>query len=144
MLLIAIAPILRNIMPKATERKSPRRAYGLHLLLDGYGASSKRLADVGLLYKILNTLPEKIGMTKVGFPHIIQFTKAPIAGISGFIFIVESHISIHTYSKQRFISVDIYSCRQFKPDKAVQFLQKVYSIETWETHLVRRGRYFYS
>lgn len=129
-------------MPKATKLKPLSQAYGLHLLLDGYGADSKKLGDISLLYKTLDTLPEKIGMTKVGFPHIIQFTKAPIAGISGFIFIVESHISIRTYSEQRFISVDIYSCKQFKPDKAVQFLERIYAIKDIESKLVRRGRQF--
>jgi len=81
-------------------------------------------------------------MTKVGFPHIIQFSKKPIAGISGFIFIVESHISVHTYSEQKFISVDVYSCKQFEPNTAIQYLKKVYGIKKIETQVLMRGKSF--
>ena len=123
-------------------QKSRTKDYGLQLLADGYGADSRKLADVGLLYKTLNLLPDIIGMTKIGFPQIVQFTKAPIAGISGFIFIIESHISIHTYCKQRFISIDIYSCKEFDPEKALQFLKKSYSINSIDSQLVTRGKNF--
>lgn len=129
-------------MAKSTREGTRGRSYGLHLILDGYGADSKRLTDVGLLYKTLNRLPEQIGMTKVGFPHIIQFSKKPIAGISGFIFIVESHISVHTYSEQKFISVDVYSCKQFEPNTAIQYLKKVYGIKKIETQVLMRGKSF--
>src|SRR5437588_11508315 len=94
------------------KSKTAKADYGKQCLLDGYGADSKKLADVGLLYQTLNSLPQIIGMRKVGFPQIIEFKEQPIAGISGFIFIVESHISIHTYCEQGFISLDIYSCKR--------------------------------
>src|SRR3989344_4241796 len=127
---------------KRGKKKIRPQAYGLHLTLDGYGADSKKLADVGLLYETLNSLPKKIGMHKVGFPHIIQFTEAPITGISGFIFILESHISIHTYAAKRFISMDVYSCKEFNPKIVIHFLEKIYRIKKTETNLVRRGTYF--
>ena len=127
---------------KREKKKVRPQAYGSHLILDGYGADSKKLADVGLRYDTLNSLPKKIGMHKIGFPHIIQFTKVPITGISGFIFILESHISIHTYSAQRFISVDVYSCRRFNPEIVIRFLEKIYRIKKMETNLVKRGTYF--
>jgi len=130
----------KKVIDKASS--SAPKGYGLHLLADGYGADPKKLSDVHRLYKTLNSLPEIIGMTKVGFPHIIEFTKPPIAGISGFVFIVESHISIHTYSGQGFISIDIYSCREFKPDKALQFLRRSYSITKMDTQLIKRGKHF--
>jgi len=125
-------------MPK---KKDPT-AYGLHLMLDGYDGDPKKLADVNLLYQTLNNLPAKIDMKKVGFPHIIQFTKAPIAGISGFVFIVESHISVHTYAKQRFLSMDLYSCKAFDPKKVIRLIRDVYSLKRLETQIVKRGNYF--
>jgi len=79
-----------------TETKN----YGLHLTVDGYNGSPDKLADVNRMYQFLNELPALIGMHKVGFPHIIQFTEKDIAGISGFQFIMESHISMHTYSNR--------------------------------------------
>jgi S-adenosylmethionine decarboxylase len=125
-------------MPK---KKGPT-AYGLHLMLDGYDGDPQKLADVNLLYQTLNDLPAKIDMNKVGFPHIIQFTKPPIAGISGFVFIVESHISVHTYASQRFLSMDLYSCKVFDPRKVIRLIRDVYSLKRMETQLVKRGNYF--
>lgn len=130
-------------MKKVARQKPKSRPYGLHLLLDGYKADSEKLADVSLLYETLSSLPDKIGMKRVGFPHIIRFTEPPIAGISGFIFIVESHISIHTYAQQQFISVDIYSCREFNANTAISFLKRTYVIKKMETSLVKRGTYFF-
>jgi S-adenosylmethionine decarboxylase len=126
-----------------TARAGPTsQPYGMQLLLDGYGADPNKLGDVGLLYKTLNALPDEIGMTKIGFPQIVQFTTQPIAGISGFIFIVESHISVHTYSEQRFISVDVYSCKPFEPKTVVQLLKGVYAIKKVESQVIARGKSF--
>lgn len=131
-------------MKKKDKTISQPASYGLHLTCDGYGADSRRLADINLLYRTLNSLPEKIGMNKVGFPHIIQFTKPPIAGTSGFIFIIESHISIHTYSKQKFFSMDVYSCKKFDYKKVLSVMKRVYRFTKLEINLVERGNYFHA
>ena len=130
-------------MRKSAKQKAKVRPYGLHLLLDGYKADPEKLADVSLLYETLSSLPDKIGMKRVGFPHIIRFTEPPVAGISGFIFIVESHISIHTYADQQFISADIYSCKEFNPDTAISLLKRTFAIKRMETSLINRGTYFF-
>lgn len=127
-----------SIEPHAAKTRS----YGLHLMLDGYGANSAKLADIGLLYNVLNNLPGMIGMHKVGFPHIIQFTEGDIAGISGFIFIVESHISVHTYSRKKFLSMDAYSCKEFDYKKVVEHITAAYEIEDAEKFVVTRGTRF--
>ena len=129
-------------MVKIVRAGAASQPYGMQLLLDGYEADPDKLSDVGLLYKTLNALPDQIGMTKIGFPQIVQFTGKPIAGISGFIFIVESHISVHTYSAQRFISVDVYSCKPFQPKTVVQLLKDVYAIKKVDSKVLARGKFF--
>ena len=118
------------------------KIYGLHLMLDGYGANRDKLADVGLLYKTLNQLPDRIDMHKIGFPHIIQFTEGDIAGISGFIFVVESHISIHTYANKGFISMDAYSCKHFDHKEVLKHIRDVYDIQEMEEYIIERGKKF--
>ncbi len=118
------------------------RNYGLHLTLDGYGADHIKLADINLLFETLNELPEKIGMRKIGFPHIAQFKEAEIAGISGIIMVVESHISIHTYSNKEFISLDVYSCKQFNPQIVIDYIKKIYNIGEMEINVIDRGKKF--
>ena len=118
------------------------KTYGLHLTIDGYGANKKRLDDITFLFETLNKLPEMIGMNKIGFPHIIQFTEGDIRGISGFIFIIESHISIHTYSKKRFFSMDVYSCKKFDHKKVVNIIKKLYKIKEIEVNVIELGKSF--
>jgi len=122
------------------EQKS--KTYGLHLTLDGYGADPIKLNDINLLFETLNELPGKIEMNKIGFPHIAQFKKAEILGISGIIMIVESHISIHTYPKKKFISMDVYSCKQFDYKKVLKLIEEIYHIKYKEVNLIDRGKKF--
>ena len=118
------------------------KTYGLHLTIDGYGADSKKLDDISFLFETLNNLPAMIGMHKIGFPHIIQFKEEHIKGISGFIFIVESHISIHTYSKKKFLSMDVYSCKNFDYKRVVNIIKKMYKIKRVEINVIERGKSF--
>ena len=123
--------------------KASHRSYGLHLMLDGYGADPEKLADVSLLYSVLSDLPALIGMHRVGFPHIIHFTEGSIAGLSGFVFIIESHISIHTYSQKGFLSADAYSCKHFDHRKVIRQLEKTFKIREVEEYVVERGKKFH-
>jgi len=122
--------------------KKTTKNYGLHMTIDGYGGDSKKLTDVNLMYQFLNDLPANVGMNKVGFPHIIQFTEDGIAGISGFQFIIESHISMHTYSEHQFLSFDLYSCKKFDPEPVKEILKKTYGLEKIEINTVVRGTCF--
>ncbi len=117
-------------------------SYGLHLTIDGYGGDQNKLADVGLLYQFLRELPLDIGMTPVGFPHIIEFNEPHNAGISGFAFIVESHISLHSYALKGFVSMDVYSCKSFHWETVVDKLKKLYALQEVHPQTVVRGTCF--
>lgn len=122
----------------------PLHSYGLHLMIDGYGAPPHRLNDVALLYATLMHLPEQIGMRRVGFPHIIEVNESPITGLSGFTFIMESHISVHTYSERGFVTLDVYSCKSFDAQEVARLLQAAFQFKTFETNLLVRGRQFHT
>lgn len=126
---------------KPSLRKA--ESYGLHLMLDGYGAPAAKLADVNLLYTVLSNLPGEIGMHRVGFPHIIQFLKGQIAGLSGFAFIIESHVSIHTYARKGFLSLDVYSCKKFNAGKVVRRITKIFGLKDVEVYVQERGKKFH-
>ncbi|MFH1047108.1 MAG: adenosylmethionine decarboxylase [Patescibacteria group bacterium] len=117
----------------------PSRNYGLHLMLDGYGADSKLLHDVSHIFNVLDSLPALIGMRKIGFPHMAKFEESDIAGVSGIIMIMESHISIHTYSLKEFLTADVYSCKEFDTQKAIDYLQASFKIKQSDVQLVKRG-----
>lgn len=120
----------------------PKNAYGLLLIFDGYGADAKRCADTGRLYTFLHSLPEAIGMRRLGFPHLVTVEEPGIRGISAFTFIMESHISVHTYSERGFVTVDVYSCKAFDTEEVTSILASYFSTESHTVKVITRGSQF--
>ncbi|OGJ15055.1 hypothetical protein A2554_02240 [Candidatus Nomurabacteria bacterium RIFOXYD2_FULL_35_12] len=68
-----------------------------------------------------------------------NWSKDP-GGWSGVVIIAESHISIHTFPKRRFMSADVYSCRNgLDVQKIVNYFTKTFKLSEVETHFIKRG-----
>ncbi|HEY0011210.1 MAG TPA: S-adenosylmethionine decarboxylase [Candidatus Paceibacterota bacterium] len=119
-------------------------AYGLLLALDGYGADVRDCADGAKLRNLLQTLPPSIGMRPLGEPHTVYVDEEGIRGLSGFTFIMESHISIHTYEERGFVTADIYSCKLFDTQTAAEYITQAFGLTNVETQVITRGRGFHN
>ena len=88
----------------------------MHLLVDGYGADPNLLADQTLIAEFLDEFPSLIGMNKISSPHVYNYVgEVPEDwGVSGFVVIAESHISIHTFPDRRYVNIDIFSVEDAK------------------------------
>lgn len=117
--------------------------FGPHLMLEAYNCPPEVLNDANIAYKILDELPEKIGMTKLIKPYVVfadgNGEKDP-GGWSGFVIIQESHISLHTFIKRRFVTVDVYSCKDFDVDFAVQYFKDVFKTNDVDFITETRGK----
>ena len=116
--------------------------FGLHVTIDASGCNKKKLASVALVYDILNKLPEKIGMTKMTLPYVVKWLDKfaeGTEGVSGFVMIAESHISIHTFPDQDYVFMDIFSCRDFDADMAIKHLLRAFEATKCEKHILKRG-----
>jgi S-adenosylmethionine decarboxylase len=113
----------------------------LHATIDGYGGDAAKLADVELIRSVLDRYPSEIGMTKISVPHVIEYVgeKPEDWGVSGFVLIAESHISIHTFVERRYVWVDIFSCKGFDASKAIADLKGTFGLESVKTRLLERG-----
>jgi S-adenosylmethionine decarboxylase len=113
-------------------------------MLDGYGCDKKKLQDLNLVYRILDDLPERIGMTKIMPPYVFKYSgvKPEDWGLSGFVLIAESHVSIHTFPEKNFVSVDIFSCKPFDAELASAYLEKAFEMEKVEKRVLDRGTEF--
>jgi S-adenosylmethionine decarboxylase len=113
----------------------------MHLLVDGYGGDRHRLADERIIRDFLDRTPEKIGMSKISRPATFPYdgVTAGDGGVSGFVVIAESHLSIHTYPEHRFLWADIFSCRDFDVDAVLIFLGAAFLLERWEKTVLPRG-----
>lgn len=115
--------------------------FGPHLTLDCYGCRKEKLKDVNFIKSVLENLPEVLGLHKLS-PPLINYYHKPTPGVSGFIIISESHISIHTFVEEQFAAIDIFSCKEFDQQKAIDYLVKVFKPEKIEKKFMKRGRYY--
>ena len=116
--------------------------FGLHVTIDASGCNKRKLTSVTLVYDILNNLPERIGMTKMTLPYVVKWLDKfanGTEGISGFVMIAESHISIHTFPDQDYVFMDIFSCKNFDAEKAVKYLLDAFEARKHSKNILKRG-----
>ena len=120
--------------------------FGPHLTLDLYGCDRKKISDVDFVRDVLDKAPALIGMTKIMPPHAFWYDGKPGSfdkgGVSGFVIIAESHISIHTFPEQRYVSFDIFSCKDFDVERAAEIFSRIFEARKVEKNLIMRGREF--
>jgi len=112
----------------------------MHLIIDGYNGDKQKLQDLELVRNILDEYPSKIGMKKIMSPYVLTHkdSKVENCGISGFVIIAESHISIHTFPERNCINVDIFSCKNFETTQAVEYIQEKFELKKVETKIINR------
>jgi len=120
------------------------KGFGPHLTLDGYRCDQKKLEDIEQIYRLLDEVPAEIGMTKIMPPYVFRYdgSKPEDWGVSGFVLIAESHISIHTYPEKRYLSCDIFSCKEFDIARAIDIVKERFGIESVEHTVLARGTEF--
>jgi S-adenosylmethionine decarboxylase len=122
---------------------APAAGFGVHLTLDGYGGSRRWLADAEHIRARLSELPELLGMHKLIEPIVVEVgelsDKDP-GGLSGYVLIAESHISIHTFPLRGFVSADVYTCQNsLDTERICQYFAEAFALQDLEINVVRRG-----
>ena len=115
--------------------------FGPHLTLDLNDCNPDKLGDFDLGFDVLNDLPDLIGMTKITQPYVFKYAGLvpEDKGITGFIVIAESHISIHTFQEKNYVFIDLFSCKPFDYNYAEKFLIQTFESKTPTIHVVERG-----
>jgi S-adenosylmethionine decarboxylase len=118
--------------------------FGQHLMVDGYGSEQDKLTDINYIYDFLSNYPSEIEMTKIMPPYVFRYSgvRPEDWGISGFVLIAESHISIHTFPEKLYLSLDIFSCKEFNGQKAIEDVKRLFSLEKIEIRNLERGLEF--
>lgn len=113
----------------------------MHLVVDGYGADRERLEDADLLERFLDEYPESLGMTKMVPPQVYTYHgQTPKDwGLSGFVLIAESHISIHTFPDRKYVNIDIFSCRDFDTDASRRDVEETFGLAQVKVWILERG-----
>jgi S-adenosylmethionine decarboxylase len=113
----------------------------MHLVIDGYRGDIAMMWDVERIRDFLIDFPDSLGMTRIIEPKVMEYNapKAQDSGVSGFVIIAESHISIHTFPHRNYVNIDIFSCRPFDHDRALSEAKALFDLEEAKTWLLDRG-----
>lgn len=133
--------IIFNFFSKAMKH------FGEHLMLDGYRGDFEKLNDDKLILQCLNELPDLLGMHKLTESVIYEAPdnrKRDPGGWSGFVVIAESHISIHTFPKNGFVTIDAYTCKNcLDKNFIVEYFSKKFDLKETEVNFVERGKKYH-
>jgi S-adenosylmethionine decarboxylase len=117
--------------------------FGEHITIDGYGGDPKRLDSEEAVHSALVELSNALRMRLLAKPQVVSAPDNHIkdpGGWSGFVIIAESHISIHTFPKRRFVSADVYTCQNgIDTDFVINFFKNKFKLKEVETHFIKRG-----
>jgi len=113
----------------------------MHLIIDGYGGDPHRLADLEVTRAFLDSVPTEIGMVTIALPYVCRYegSKPSDWGISGFVLIAESHLSVHTFPERGLLWADIFSCKSFDADRLVEAVREAFSLREARVTLLGRG-----
>ena len=113
----------------------------VHLMLELYGCDRGILSNESLVKRVLEEYPARVEMEKVSPVHLYQIeTSNPLdAGLSGFVVIAQSHISLHAWPEYCEVDIDICSCKEFSQEEAIAFAKQMFQTNDVETHFVVRG-----
>src|SRR6266516_2449010 len=113
----------------------------VHLMLELYGCDRQLLSDEPLLRSVLEEYPARVGMERVSPVHLYQIeTSNPLDdGLSGFVVIAQSHISLHAWPEYGEVDIDICSCKEFRQEDAIAFAKEIFQPDDVEAHFVVRG-----
>lgn len=118
-------------------------AWGFQLIIDCFGCEPEVCCDLDKGYEFLDKICVHLNMTKQTQPYIFKTCETTFPGkpgYSGWVPIIESGIQIHTSANNRFISIDVYSCKDFDEGDVEDFVKRWFAPEYVETLLVYRGK----
>jgi S-adenosylmethionine decarboxylase len=120
------------------------KGFGPHIMLDLNQCNVQKLSSIDVCFNLLNDLPDIIGMTKITQPHVFPYNGLvpDDAGITGVVIIAESHISVHTFPKKQYAFIDIFSCKPFNTDVAVQYCIELFQSQSPDVQMTFRGKEF--
>lgn len=116
----------------------------MHLTLDLEDCDFEPLQNLRLMHDVMLNLVRQLRMTALMPPFSFHYdgTQGDDEGITGFIVIAESHISIHTFPYKRFAFADVFSCRPFDTGGASRSLVNAYGSRRPIAKVLERGENF--
>ncbi|MCA1056124.1 adenosylmethionine decarboxylase [Rossellomorea aquimaris] len=111
--------------------------FGRHIIVDLWGVDFDRLNDVAFLEKHMHEAAKASGATVLS----VDYHRFDPHGVTAFVILSESHLSIHTYPEKGFAALDGYTCgHTVDPLKAINYLISVLEPDRVNSVKVVRGQ----
>jgi S-adenosylmethionine/arginine decarboxylase-like enzyme len=123
------------------------KTFGTLLALDLYDCPAEPLASIETGYRFLEGLADHLGMATQSPPFIFlsDAKKYPDkAGLSGWVPLIESGITLHTLLPTNFATIDVYSCKPVPAAETIAFACSFFSPKKIEATYLHRGREYSS
>lgn len=115
---------------------SARRYLGFHTLIDFYECDLAILNDVS---KIREIMLSALKMANIAYLES-NFHEFSPQGLTGVIFLRESHFSVHTWPEYRFAALDLFTCGEnIDLSGAYTFLKNQFGAKRMSVFRVERG-----
>lgn len=99
-----------------------------HIIIDAYNCQPNHLSDKDKIDKVIRDITKLCGMSLLHGPVVLDGVPEN-PGITGFAIIDFSHISIHTFTKEGELCVDIFSCKPFSYHKVREYTKEAFGLE---------------
>lgn len=117
-------------------KSQKNKIMGGHYVLDFFGCSLNQLDSMKFWQKNLGKAARAADM-EILKSHFHKFEPH---GITGFLLLSTSHISVHTWPEHNFAACDVFSCSSDEyTKKAVDYLKKIIAHKKCETEYFGRG-----
>jgi len=125
-----------------------KESYGMEVILDMKDCDVSTFTRKSIR-KYFKELCELIDMIRCDMhwwddfnvPEGERQTEAHTSGISAVQFILTSNITIHTLDLTGELYVNIFSCKSFNPEDAINFTKEWFRGKVNDSHTIKRGVY---
>lgn len=106
-----------------------------HVIIDACKSDPQKIADKAIVEKALRDLVDLCEM-KILHGPVVSEGVPENPGLTGFVTIDYSHISIHTFTKTNEICVDVFSCKAFDVDKVRAYVKETFGLSEDHTKTI--------
>lgn len=106
----------------------PNSTRRFHIVIDAYNCKPEQLEDKGKIDQVIREITSLCKMSILHGPIVIE-GQPDNPGVTGFAIIDFSHISIHTFTADKEVCVDIFSCKPFDCEKVRKYVEEAFELE---------------
>ena len=107
---------------------------GKQVILDLYDCNPDMLKKADVVEAILRKAA-KVGECNVVASHFHQFEPD---GVSGALFLSESHLSVHSWTSEKYAAIDIFYCSDIKEQDMIHCLATEFGASNFKIHILIR------